>query len=136
VATVIDELAAYVAANVAGHTLGTNFFKGLLPDTPDLATALYEYGGSPADLGFGTPGMKSENPSVQVVTRGAPGDYTTPRARIEAVYKQLARVQGQTLSGAYYRIIRPMQSPFPLEIDAANRKKFVVNFTIEKEMSA
>lgn len=135
-ATVIDELATYIAANVAGHTLAVNFFKGLLPDTPDLATALYEYGGSFGNLGFGVPGLKYESPAVQLVTRGAPGDYTTPRARIEALYKQLPRVQGQVLSGAYYLTIRPMQSPFPLEIDAANRKKFVVNFTIEKEMSA
>jgi hypothetical protein len=135
VATLLDEVATYIAANVAGHTLGTNFFKGLLPDTPDLATAIYEYGGGPGNLGFGTPGLKDELSGLQVVTRGAAGDYTNPRARIEAVYKQLPRVQGTTLSGAYYRMIRPQQSPFIMEIDAANRKKFVCNFLVEKELS-
>ena len=129
----LDELAAYLAT--VSPSLGL-IVKGSMPATSDVCLSLQEYGGAPPTTGFGTPGLQYEMPGVQILARGVAHDYQEPRARIERAYQALAKVQGTTLSGTKYLMVRPQQSPFLLERDGNERCVFAVNCLAEKEPSA
>lgn len=129
------ELATYLADQGLG-TVGTDLHMGWMPNEPDVSGAVYEYGGERAEHGFGTPGVKFENPSVQVVFRGAPQDYEGPRAKAETAFLKLAEVQARELSGTRYLIVRPKQSPFEMKRDEAMRVYIACNFDVRKEPSA
>jgi hypothetical protein len=128
----LDELSAYLAANGIG-TLGTDIFIGQLPESPDAACALYEYGGiAPAHtIGGGT--AKYERPRVQVVARAL--TYSAARSKIESIYTLLDAVAGAMLSSVRYLRIEAVQSPAFLERDANNRVTMVCNFQVQKELS-
>jgi hypothetical protein len=143
--SLLQEVAAKLVALNVG-TLGVDLFLGSMPDTIDECVAVYEYGGAPAEKGFGTPGVVYENPSIQVVARGpkpVPGEpaaYTGPRAKAEAAFLGLATVEAATLAAAnggtsaFYHEITPLQSPFLMRRDP--RVYIAVNFAITKEVSA
>lgn len=137
--SVLDEIGKYLEDEGVG-TVGTDLFLGFLPDTPAACVALQEYSASPPSPGFGVPGIQHETPGVQVLARGTPEDYDGPRAKAEAAYKALAKVQGQTLtsaaSSAAYLMVLAQQSPFVLDRDAEMRVIFAANFLCEKELSA
>jgi len=135
--TFLSEISVRLAANVAGLTAGTNLWRSISPNDPDASVSLFEYDGGLAPvLGLGeTGGVKWENVSLRVEVRGAPRDYTTPRATAELIYNDLAKVQGSTLSSTIYHIIQPLQSPFLLEVDKKERPIFAINFRCEKERS-
>jgi hypothetical protein len=134
-ATVAEEIADKLATLGLG-TVGTDIFIGVIPERPDAVTAVFETGGEPPEFGFGTPGLKYETPSVQIICRGARGDYATPRARIQLAYLGLPQVQGTTLGSTYYHMIKPIQTPFELRRDDDARVLMVVNVKCEKEMSS
>jgi hypothetical protein len=131
---VLNEIAAQLATLGLG-TVGTTIHIGMMPETPDVCCAVYEYGGPPSDLGFGVSGVQHETPGVQVVFRGSPGDYATPRTSAGTAHNGLAAVQGTTLSGTAYLTIRPVQSPFPLKRDANDRVYIACNYLANKEPS-
>lgn len=128
----LDELGAYMQTNGIG-TLGTDLFEGTLPDAPDNACALYEYGGLAPAHTIGGGGAKFERPRVQVLARAA--TYSTARSKIEAVYRLLDQLAGVTLSGVRYLRVEAVSSPLYLEHDANNRVKMVCNFQVHKELS-
>lgn len=132
----LDEIAAYIIANVPGHALGTTLFMGTMPDTPNVCTAIFEYGGPQPNDGFGNVGLRDETPGLQVNTRGNGYDYAASKARMDAIYKALPKIQGMILSGTKYRMVQPVQTPFPQPRDSTNRVIFTCNFYCEKEMSA
>lgn len=131
----LDELASYIEAE--GHgTVGTDIFKSFMPATPDACVAVYETGGSSPDLGFGSTTVRFENPSVQILARGAAEDYTGPRTKAQSVWDSLVAVQApQQLSGTSYNLIIPLQSPFPIGPDENKRQLISANFLIEKSPS-
>ncbi len=131
----INEINALLATEGLG-TVGTDLFSGYMPDKPDACGCVYEYGGERAELGFGVAGVQFENPSVQVVFRGAPQDYAGPRAAAETAYRALAEVQATTLSSTRYLIVHPKQSPFEMKRDEAERVYIACNFDVRKEPSA
>ncbi len=134
----LNEIAAKVAALGLG-TVGTTIHIGMMPETPDVCCAVYEYGGQPPEFGFGTAGISYESPAVQVVFRGAAGDYATPRASAATAYNGLASVEATTLSGgtsAFYHSIHPQQAPFLMRRDANDRVYIAFNCICEKELSA
>jgi Bacteriophage minor capsid protein len=142
--SLLNEIAAKLVALNVG-VLGDDLFIGGMPDTPDECVVVYEYGGAPAEKGFGVAGVVYENPSVQVVARGpkpAPGVatvYTGPRAKAEAAFLGLAAVEATTLTGgtsAFYHEITPQASPFLMRRDDSERVLIAVNFAITKELSA
>lgn len=131
--TVLSEIRAFLIANgFASATL----FIGTMPDLPDACAALYEYGGGSPSKAFGFPGLRYEMPGVQIITRGIAWDYTGPRDQIEVAFKKLPTIQGATLSGTRYLMLRPQHSPYMLERDAKNRLRFTCSFLAEKELSA
>lgn len=135
----LDEIAAKLATLGVG-TVGTSIHKGMMPETPNVCTAVYEYGGAPPEFGFGAAGLDRETPAVQIVCRGEPQDYATPRATAETAYAGLAAVECATLSGggtsALYLTIHPQQSPFLLKRDANERVYVCFNCLCEKELSS
>lgn len=128
----LDELAAYMQTNGIG-TPGTDLFEGTLPDSPDAAVTLYEYGGLAPTHTIGGGAAKFERPRVQVLARAT--TYSAARSKIEAVYKLLDQLAGVTLSSVRYLRVEAVSSPLFLERDANNRVKMVCNFQVHKELS-
>lgn len=133
--SVLNEIAAHLAAEGLG-TLNVDLFIGKLPNDPDACGVVYETGGIPPEYGFGAAGVKHETPAIQVVFRGALGDYAGPRAKAESAYRALAAVEAQALSGTFYHWIHPQQSPFLLNRDQPERVLIAFNCLCEKEPSA
>jgi hypothetical protein len=131
----LDEIATRVATAIGG-TVGTNVFKGSMPNDPDACVAVYEYGGRAADHGFGVvTKVQHEHPAVQVLVRGIADDYSTPRTTAETIRNSLAQVQATTLSGVFYLLITPAQSPFLFKRDENERVYIACNYNCDKEPS-
>lgn len=132
--SVTTEIATRVAT-ATGLVAETSLFRGMMPASPDVCGAVYEYPGIPPLHGFGVAGIQHEQPGVQVVFRGAPHDYDGPMAMARAAYNSLAAVQGTTLGGTKYLMIRPQQSPYALKRDENERVYIACNYLCEKEPS-
>lgn len=130
----LDELAAHLQAESIG-VVGTDLFKGRMPDTPDSALTLYEYGGLAPTHVYGLYDEDGraerllESPRVQLMARG--GDYAVTRQWIEDAMRALD-LAGETLTGLEYVRVAPVESPFLLDQDANGRWRFVVNVQVEK----
>lgn len=128
----LDELGAYMQTQGIG-TLGTDLFIGQMPDSPDAAVTLYEYGGIAPTHALGGGAARFERPRVQVVARAT--TYTAARSKIESVYKLLDQVAGVIMSSVRYLRIEAVQAPMFLERDANSRVVMVCNFQVHKELS-
>src|SRR4051794_20997088 len=110
---VCEELATKLAAGGLG-TVATNIFVGVMPETPDLCTALFEYAGLPPDRLFGNT-VAAEDPRVQVLCRAT--TYSAARTRAKAVFDILSDLGAITLSGTRYHTMSALQSIFFLKRD-------------------
>lgn len=130
---VLDELATQAATAGIG-TVGTTIFKGILPDTPDACVALIETGGmeSGHTMSGGAGSASIERPTVEVIARGAPGDYATPRTKAKDAFNALDGITNTTLSSVRYFSVRAIQSPFLIGRDANDRVLIGFNLQIEK----
>lgn len=128
----LDEIGTYLQTNGIG-TLGTDLFTGTLPDVPDNAVALYEYGGVAPVSTLGPGQAKFERPRIQVLARAT--TYSAARSKIESIFKLLHGLANTSLSSVRYLLIEAVQSPFFMEKDANNRIKLICNFQIHKELS-
>jgi len=126
----LDAVGAYVDAGSA-LTVGTDLFKGLMPETPDVCVALYETPGERAleMVGGSTPTV--ERPHLQVVARAT--DYVTARTNSQTVHGILQAVTDLNLSGVRYLRIQPLQAPYLMGRDENRRVKVVFNCSVEKE---
>jgi hypothetical protein len=116
------------ALSLAGYTVKT----GSLSATPDLLIAVYEYGGNPPDLGFGTSGIKYAHPGLNVKVRGAADDYAGPRAVAELIWLDLPKVQGIALGGTAIQLIKPSGSIALFDRDGNRRCVFNFNMIVDK----
>ena len=133
--SVLDDIAARIATAISG-TVGTDVFKGRLPNEPNVCVAVFEYGGRASEHGFGVvTKVQHEHPSVQVLVRGEPQDYETPRATADAIRNSLAQVQATLLNGVLYLMITPLQSPFLFRRDENERVIIACNYSCDKEPS-
>ena len=128
----LDEVRTQIITILGGAPLVT---CGSLSASVDTCVTVYETGGAGADLGLGVDGVQFEYPSIQVVCRGAPDDYATPRATAQLIYKGLPKVQAEALTGVYYHLVRPLQCPFLLKRDENRRVLIACNFACTKEPS-
>lgn len=116
---------------------GQNLWAGKMPTTPHIVTVIYEYSGRPGHHGFGVPGLKYEEPGVQIQTRGAPGVYAEPRNRLESILKKLYLIQGTTISSTKYLMVRPAVGITQFgPPDGQGRLIFTASVLVEKEVSA
>ena len=134
-ANVLDDLGVRIATAISG-TVGTDIFKSTLPPSPDASVALYETGGLAPEKRFGTKGIEWERPAVQVVVRGAPNDYSTPRATIQTIFESLAEIETEDLSGTRYYLSEPMQNPFALDVDEQDRPSLAFNVILTKDKNS
>lgn len=116
---------------------GTPIYAGLMLEQPDKAVCVYETGGmAPYRAMRGSPGQPvAERPRIQVVARGAQMDYTTPRLKVNDIYRLLEGFGDRSINGVRYLWIGAVQSPFPMGKDNDNRPLIAVNFEVVKELS-
>lgn len=129
--TLLDDVKTRILAiaTAAGYAVD----KGDMRDDTDKRVGLHEYAGTTPDRQFGALGVYEEHPNFQVTVRGEPTDYTGPRAVIQSIYEDLAKVMATTLaSGLEYRRVTPAQSPFPIQRDDKGRWLFAVNFRVDR----
>ncbi|MFO7253131.1 MAG: minor capsid protein [Actinomycetes bacterium] len=122
----LDDIASYLASQGI-----TGVYKGYMPDQPDDLVALFEYAGSPTELTMGEGDPVVERPGLQVRVRNR--SYPAGRAKIGEVVDALHGLAGATINGTRYLLVRALQSPASLGLDAKNRSEFVVNFEVVKE---
>lgn len=121
----LDDIATYLEANSIG-TVGTDLFKGDMPETPDNCVALFEYAGEPPEVA-----TDIEYPGLQVRVRNT--SYSAARVKIDAVYALLHTLANTTLSGTKYLSIFAVQSsPVPLGRDSSNRVDLAQNYKVTK----
>jgi|WetSurSiteA1Bulk_404760.scaffolds.fasta_scaffold78569_2 hypothetical protein len=134
--TTATEIKAYLDSL---GTLGT-IRIGFMPATPNVMGIINEYGGQAPEHRYGVAGVGYEKPSIQILFRGEPDDYSGPRAKAEIAYRALAAIPPGALGAGVttqYLTINPMQSPFPIRpIDDNRRHTIGFNCDLMKELSA
>lgn len=112
---------------------GGDCFLEHLPDSPDEAVMILSTGGNPlgpaATYGW-------DEPTVQIMVRGAPDDVETPAARAQAIYDAMQGLRYVTLDEGGTDEMRlcvcssSQTAPFTLGRDERNRYRFSLNFAL------
>ena len=136
-ASVLTEIVDYLAGSgVLNLTAGTNIFESILPDTPSAAVAVLETGGAAPDRQLGSEAALFEFPSIQILFRGNPNDYGTPRAQALVAWTKLLEINPQdTLGGVAYQFVSPIQSPYEMGRDSKERVIISFNCSVQKDPS-
>lgn len=108
-------------------TFGQTLFAGHKAQVPDTGqvTVVIEYGTSPPDERQDDPGWALGRPRCQVVTHDEA--YETADAQARACALALAAVRNVTVGSTRYLSVRPLQTPFDLGPDAAQRARVAFN---------
>lgn len=102
----------------------TNLFIGLMPSSPDLCVAIYEYSGAgPLEVMVDN-SATLERPSVQVIVRGGRNDYPTARTLMENVRDTLTAISNETISGVRFLRVMGLSSINALGVDDNDRPRF------------
>ena len=129
---VLDDVAALLIEAGLG-TLGETIFLARLPDSPDAALAIREYGGAQPDYLYGGRDPTEEWNRVQLEARDP--DYAAARLRIERCARTLGAVRERAVNGTHYHRITPLGPPVPLGEDESQRSRIVVNVECAKAPS-
>lgn len=132
---ILDDAATYLASNSTRFTVGVNLTKGLMPDSPDTVTTLFDTGGSSPLHTFTTStGTRwAERPGLMIHARSA--DQQTARANAYAAFTLLDGIHDRglpTTTGTHYVEIGAAQSPFLIGRDKNDRYLIGVNFDVAK----
>ena len=125
----LPEIGTYLVSTVTAQTLvlGTNLFLGRLPDTPDTCVAVIETAGQSAVDAMGGSTLPAyTRPRAQVLVRAV--SYSDASALAEDIFKQIQKIDNESLSGVRYLRANGMQSPFYLERDIEERAVFSCNY--------
>jgi hypothetical protein len=118
---IIDDIANFIVAKVAGLTLGTNLFKSFLPDSPDDVVGIFDTGGAEPDHDLPT-----GDPTFQILVRST--DYATAHNLMQSIVDELHQKMNSTIGSTYYYYIFLMGEPGHIGRDKKNRDEFSVNF--------
>lgn len=135
----LAELGDYLEAqgvgsqNTATVSPTARIMLGSRPDYPDKVLVLAEYPGGPPEYSQDVDLPVAERPAVQVVARDI--TYDGASALAHAAWRALSRINNQTLTGTYYRSVRPNNSPGIMGTDTNDRPMVFFNLSIEKEPS-
>lgn len=102
----------------------SNMFIGILPDTPDLCVALYEYAGAAPLEVMQDDSATLEQPSIQIMTRGARNDYPAARELMVNVRDTLCSITDETISGVRFLRVHNQSSMNALGTDEKDRPEF------------
>lgn len=125
----LDDIAAYLQTNSLG-TVGTDIFKGSLPDQPDNCIALFEYAGDRPEHAQGAP---LDKPGLQIRVRNK--SYSSARQKCQEIQNLLHGIHEQIINNTRYVLMLANQSPEPLGRDASDRMEFVQNYSVTYERS-
>lgn len=126
--TILEAVGDYLQAQGQG-TLGTNLFLAMMPETPDALVCVYEGPGIAPLETMGSAAFAVDQPGLQVITRGARGDYPGARDKARAVRSLLAAVTETTLSGVHVMRISADGSLLPMGEDQNGRPMVSMNFS-------
>jgi len=127
---ILDEIGAYLASNSIG-TVGTNIFKGVMPDVPVVQVGIYERQGLSSIDASG--GVAAQRPRIQIAVRGPANGYLTARTTAETIHTLLNRAGNLTLTGVKYHFITATSPPFGGGRDANNNVLVKTDYLIIKE---
>lgn len=111
----------------------SNMFIGLMPTSPDVCLALYEYAGSPPLEVMVDNSATLERPSVQIITRAARNDYPTARALIEDARDTLTAIVNEQISGVTFLRVNQISSINALGVDDNDRPRFSLSLQVVVE---
>ena len=136
-ATVLDDLGTFLQTAAMG-TLTEDLFLGIMPDKPDVCTALLlNPGDDPISVMTRTAGKPPvERPSITVLCRGKKNDHDVPHTKAESIYAVINNVVDTSLSGTRYLSIEARQPPFAVGRDENGRSLIGFNVDIWKEPNA
>ena len=134
----LDDIADLISSGgigTVGSTSAYGIYKGLLPDAPNAAVAVYETGGlEPYRKMHSTAGaVVAERPRIQVVVRSTA--YSTGRQKANDAWKLLEGLPERTVNGTRYLYAAAVQAPFPIGRDANDRILIACNFDVVKALS-
>lgn len=127
-ASFLDQLSAYVAANVTGlHDTGANVnvFVGKYPATPDVVVGFLGSLGQKPHIDVGA----LEYPRFQIVVRHT--DYITGETLIRAIRTLLHDKLAIALTNFYCYRIQAESDIIPLGQDDQGRDEFSINFSAQ-----
>lgn len=113
------------SASVA--TAGVDMFIGLMPNSPDVCVALYEYAGEQPLEVMRDNDATLERPSVQVLARATRNDYPTARQLIEDVRDTLTSITDETISGVRFLRVNQNSSINAVGTDDNDRPIFTLS---------
>lgn len=108
-------------------TAGVDLFLGIMPDTPDVCVALYEYAGEQPLEVLRDNAATLERPSVQVMTRAGRNDYPVARQLIEDVRDSLTEIANETISGVTFLRVNQNSSINAVGTDDNDRPLFTLS---------
>ena len=126
--TILEAVGDYLQAQTQG-TLGVSLFLGMMPESPDACVCVYETSGLAPMLTMGSAAFAVDQPGLQVITRGARGDYPGARNRAVTIRGLLAAVTETTLSGIHIMRISADGSLLPMGEDQNGRPMVSMNFS-------
>lgn len=139
----VDAICTFLQTQGIGTFGGSsgNLFAHSLPDTPDIATAIYATGGQQTEQvsGGGAGGAVLEYPTIQIVCRSAKRAEVATAVqdaynKAYTIYQTLDGAGGLTLGGISYQFIRAMQQPYSFRVDGNDRMSFACNYRISKRL--
>ena len=113
------------SASVA--TAGVNLFIGLLPNSPDVCVALYEYAGEQPLEVMVDNAATLERASVQVIARATRNDYPTARTLIQDVRDTLTAITNEEISGVTFLRVNQNSSINAVGTDDNDRPLFTLS---------
>lgn len=106
---------------------GSTLYIGLMPNSPDVCVALYEYAGEQPLEVLRNNGATLERPSVQVMVRAGRNDYPTARALMETVRDTLTAITDESISGVRFLRVSANSSINAVGTDDNDRPLFTLS---------
>lgn len=125
-----DQFSWLLRPSVAVAPAVPNLFVSDMPDTPDFAVALYQYGGEAPEQSMGTP-LLIEKPRLQVVVRSP--NYKDAADYSYQIFGFLGVQKEVIINGTRYLKVTPVSSPEEIGPDQANRQRIVSNYSVWKD---
>lgn len=133
---ITTDIAAYLQTVGIG-TVGTDIFKGYMPDAPNDCIVLYQRGGRSPEVVQTSP--KLEYPELHIIVR-ADGDtaYDDAMTRANSIMTALHTMAEQTINAHRYLYLRALSSPVLMRFDYSQKPPHVlvaIDFEVTKEVS-
>lgn len=126
--TILEAIGDYLQAQSQG-TLGSTLFLAMMPETPDACVCVYESPGLAPMETMGSAAFAVEQPGLQVICRGAKGDYPGARNKAVTIRRLLAAITETSISGIHIMRISADGSLTPVGEDQNGRPMVTINFS-------